>query len=297
MSRNVPALVLAHLRGESLTTALLWRIRKRDNSEIRGTDHDEDVTIPGSGSDAYGTYLKASSINASQLRATSDAAVDNMDVQGAMPSDTRTVDINRADLEAGLFRDSPVWIYLCNWARPEDGLYTVKRGFLGEIIRDTDGNYTTEIRGFNEILRQNILRTYSERCQVRALGDAECKVDVPSLTETGTVVTVTSRRRFTATISGGRPAGYFSLGELEFTSGANADYVREVRRDDEGDTPGDLSTWDTFPNTVAPGDTFEIRPGCNRSASSCKDKFNNIVNFRGYGIYIEGMDALMKGPI
>ncbi len=295
MSKTVPPALLAHFRGERQTTALLWRIEKTDGTEIRGTDHDADITIPGSGTGAEGTYLAASGISGSQLRSTADFGVDNMNVEGAMPSDTRTVDVNRDDIEAGLFRDASVWMYVCNWKRPQDGVYTVKRGILGEILRDTDGNYSTEIRGLTEHLRQTIIRTYSERCQVRDFGDSECGLNVAALQQTGTVLTVASRRRFTASITGSNPAGYFSLGEVTFTSGNNSGYTREVKRDDEGDVVGDVSLWDTLPETIQVGDTFTIRPGCNRAASTCRG-FGNIVNFRGYGLYIEGLDALMKGP-
>lgn len=295
MSRAIPANLLAHLRGERQTTAMLWRIQKNDGSEIRGTDHDDDITIPGSGNDAAGTYLAASSITGTQMRSTADFGVDNMDVSGAMPSDTRRVDVNRDEIEAGLFRDAAVWIYVCNWARPEDGVATIKRGMLGEIVRDTDGAYSTEIRGLTETLRQLIIRTYSERCQVRDFGDSECGLDVVALQQTGTITTVASRRRFTASLTGGQAAGYFSLGEITFTSGLNSGFTREIKRDDEGDVVGDISLWDTLPDTVQVGDTFNIRPGCNRAASTCR-AFGNILNFRGYGIYIEGLDALMAGP-
>lgn len=296
MSKTIPALLLAHLRGEVLTTALCWRIVKNDDTEIRGTDHDRDVTLQGGG-DGDGTYRAGSNITGSQARSTNDAAVDNMDVQGAMPSDdTRRIDVNVHDIEAGLFANASVFIYLTNWADPSMGYYTVKRGFLGDINRDTDGAYTTEIRGLKQALQQTFVRTYSERCQVRNFGDAECGVDVDALEQTGAVTSVASRRRFNATLTGGNPAGYFSLGTLTFVTGDNAGIEREVRRDDEDDTAGHLSTWDQYPAVVQVGDTFTIRPGCDRRASTCKTTYDNLLNFRGHGIFIEGLDALQRGP-
>lgn len=300
MKDSLPAALQAHLRGDALSTALLWRITKNDGTQILGTDHDRDLTIPAVGSpiaEAAGTYLAGSNVTGSQVRSTSDLAVDNMNVEGAIPvAYSHVVDVTVQDIEAGLLDSARVQIFLCNWERPEDGAMTVKSGYLGDISRDSDGRYSTEIRGLAQLLAQNFVRTYSERCEVRRFGDEECKVDVPALAQTGTVTAVTSRRRFDSTITGGRPAGYFTLGLLRFTSGLNAGFTREVRRDDEGDVVGAVSTWDIFPDTIAPGDTFEVTPGCDRLAGTCKTKYSNLLNFRGYGIFIEGMDALMRGP-
>jgi hypothetical protein len=41
-----------------------------------------------------------------------------------------------------------------------------------------------------------------------------------------------------------------------------------------------------MPNTMAVGDTFNIIAGCNKLKRTCIDKFNNIVNFRGFPMYL-----------
>jgi hypothetical protein len=48
---------------------------------------------------------------------------------------------------------------------------------------------------------------------------------------------------------------------------------------------------------VAIGDTFELEPGCDRTAATCAQKFGNIVNYRGYGIFIPGALAILAGPV
>ncbi len=294
-----PAALLAHLRGEQRTTALLWAIEKRDGTFIRGTEHDRAITIPdiADANGAEGTYSAMAQITASQLRQTSDLSVDNLEVQGAMPSSPLSrVDVNREDLEAGLLRNAPFQLWLCNWADPSMGAGLVKRGYLGDIQRDTDGAYTTEARGLLQTLQQTIGRTYSVDCAVRQFGDEECKVDVAALTVTGTVTSVATRRRFNATLTGGRDAGYFRLGTLTFQTGDNAGYAREVKRDDEDDVAGHISVWDQFPAAVEVGDTFTLAPDCDRLLTTCRDKYANLLNFRGYGIFVEGIDAMMKGP-
>lgn len=72
-------------------------------------------------------------------------------------------------------------------------------------------------------------------------------------------------------------AGYYNLGVLQFTSGANNGQKRCVQ------------SWDgaTFtmalPFASAPkaGDTFTVYPGCDRSEARCLSPFNNLAQFRG----------------
>lgn len=295
MRTDIPADLLAHLRLDQSSTAILWTVEKTNGAFIRGTDHDRDIEILTG--DAAGVYQAGSNITGSKIRRTGDSAVDNMDIDGAIPATgSATIDVSVQDIEAGLLRRAEVRVYLCNWQKPTDGVYLVQRGNLGDITRDSDFKYSTEIRGLKQSLAQVFVRTYSERCQVRDFGDDECGVDVTALQKTGTVTAVTSRRRFDATLTGGQPAGYYSLGQITFTSGANSGYTREIRRDDEGSAAGHISIWDQLPAAVQVGDTFTIRPGCDRRFSTCRDKYANQLNFRGYGIFIEGLDALMRGP-
>lgn len=301
MKTATPAAILAHLRGETLTTALLWVVVKGDNTEIRATDHDEDITIPLVGSPAQGyegTYHAASNITASQMRSTADLAADNMEVSGALDTDGVRMDVTVADVESGNLAMAPVTIYLCNWAAPQDGAMLVRRGYLGEIKRNSDGQYTTELRGLGSLLQQVFIRTFSERCQVRDFGDSECGVNVAAIARSGTVSAVTSRRIFTADVPGSPSisAGTFTFGLVTFTSGQNNGVVREIRRDDEGNVAGVIAIWDPTPYDIQVGDTFTLSPGCDRRMTTCQTRYGNVVNFRGYGVYIEGLDALMRGP-
>ncbi len=298
--RAWPTALLEHLAGEQPTTAILWEVEKRDGSLVRCTEHDKDLTVPA-GADANGAdgapFRAAAQLSATQLHQSSDTAVDNMEAAGTMPSNPllRT-DVNVHDIEAGLFRQAAVRIWVVNWRDLTMGAGLVKRGFLGDIERTSDGAYSAELRGLLQRLQQNIGRTYGVDCEVREFGDDECKVDVPALTITGTVTAATSRRRFNATLTTSEDPGYYNLGVLTFTSGDNAGYARELKRDDEDDVQGHLSVWDQFPEEIQIGDTFTLAPGCDRRKSTCRDKYSNLLNFRGYGIFVEGMNALVAGP-
>lgn len=296
--RQIPAAATAHLNQDTTTLASCWVIEKKDGTFIRGTDHDEDIEIESG--DYAGLYPAGSNITASDVRSSADAAVDNMEVVGAFKQsdDDATVDVNVADIESGNLDGVPATMFVCNWASPDDWQIVVKHGYLGEISRTSDGRYTTELRGVKQLLSQSFLRTYSTKCQVKRFGDTECGFDASTVTYTGTVTAVSNRRRFNGTNSASpQPAnGAFRLGELTFTSGANAGFLREIKLDDVDGTLGEFSFWENFPEDVQVGDTYTIVRGCDRTATACQ-AYNNFVNFRGYGIFIEGQDAITRGPL
>lgn len=295
--RSITAELLAHLRGEVSTLALCWTIEKGNGDVIRSTDHDRDIEIT-TGRYA-GVYRAAANITGSDVRSTSDMSVDNMEVDGAIQDELEVPDVTVAEIEAGLFDNSPVEVFGVNYNAPDEGQLIERRGYLGIPARDSDGRYKVEVRGMAQRLQQNIGWTYSERCNVVEFGDSRCGFDLVSATRTAVVTSVTSRRRFDIEITAGDPPPtptYFDGAKLTFTSGDNADFFREVKRATLEGSTLTITTWEEFPEDAEIGDTLALPPACNRLLSTCRDVHNNIANFRGYGVFIPGMLAIMRGP-
>lgn len=295
--RTVSAELLAHMRGEVSTLAVCWTIEKGNGEIIRSTDHDRDIEIE-TGSYA-GRYRSVSNITASDVRSTSDLSVDNMEVEGAISDEWEIPDITVAEIEAGLLDNAPVQVFGVNYNAPNDGQLIERRGYLGIPSRDSDGRYKMEVRGMTQRLSQNIGMTYSERCNVVQFGDVRCGFNLAAATREAIVTAVTSRRSFDIELTAGDPAPvptYFYGSKLTFTSGANEDFFREVKRAViVGDTIT-ITTWEEFPADPVVGDTLSLPPACDRRMSTCRDVHNNIVNFRGYGVFIPGVLAILKGP-
>lgn len=291
--RTVPPALLAHVQGESTSLAICWMIEKKNGDVIRGTEHDVSITIDPTGmspeSDLVGIYPAGANIRSSTIQSASDMAVDNMNVDGALPAaGVQYVDITVADIEAGLLNQAPVTVFYCNWEAPNDGQLILRRGYLGDISRDSDGQYKTEVRGLAQLLAQQFVQSYGVRCQVKKFGDAQCKLDITPFTFAGTVTSVTNRKAFATDLSLS-PFPDFRGAEFVFTSGDNAGYTREAKS-------GDFTFWEAWPNDVQPGDAFTVTQACDRTIAACK-QYDNVVNFRGYGVFIPGIDALAKGPV
>jgi len=76
--------------------------------------------------------------------------------------------------------------------------------------------------------------------------------------------------------------GYYTQGVILFTNGANAGESRFiVRYGDDTTGRGVVTIIDALPVTPNPGDTFIIRPGCDKHSSTCQNKFNNLIHFGG----------------
>lgn len=300
--RDWPPALLAYLRGEQAKTAICWLVEKRDGTVIRATEHDQDIEVPESGSPSLnlgGTYHALANITASDITSTTDLSVDNMEIQGAIaPGGQIVADVTLQDIQAGVLNRAPVTAFLVNWESPGMGVGILRRGYLGEIQPNSDGGYRTELRGLVQVFSQNITQTYGESCDVRRLGDARCGFAVAGVTITVTASAVASRKQMTVTGITSQPIGYFDAGILRPLTGVNAGLAleREVKLDATGGTQGVISLWDGLPEEPEVGDTFALEPGCNRTLATCRDKFANLVNFRGKGVFIPGVAALLKGP-
>jgi len=84
---------------------------------------------------------------------------------------------------------------------------------------------------------------------------------------------------------------YFKFGYIKWQSGLNAGLSMEVKEWEN--TTRTLTLFLPMPRDVAVEDQFEITPGCNRTLYTCKNKFNNMANFRGEP-FIPGQDALLR---
>lgn len=83
-------------------------------------------------------------------------------------------------------------------------------------------------------------------------------------------------------------ATFYQLGELEITSGENDGQRRQVY----ADASGALTLAWGFASPVYNGITYKLYPGCDRTAYTCRDKFNNKTNWWGFP-YIPATDEVV----
>jgi uncharacterized phage protein (TIGR02218 family) len=272
----------AHLDGGTTTLAWCWRIARADGATFGFTDHDRPLAFGGT------TYEPESGLTASELRSGADLSVDAQDAEGVLRSDR----ITETDIADGRWDGAEVLVWRVNWQDPAERVI-LRRGAIGQIRRGRLA-FVAEMRSLAHLLGQTIGRTYQATCDA-VLGDARCGVDLedPSFRGTGTVVDTLRDRAFTASGLGGFADGWFGLGTLDWTGGANAGRRAEVMLHTKAGGIVTLTLLEAPVRGIAAGDGFVVRAGCNKRLETCRAKFGNVANFRGFP-HIPGNDAVVR---
>jgi uncharacterized phage protein (TIGR02218 family) len=197
-------------------------------------------------------------------------------------------------LRAGHYDNAEVEIWLVNWQDVAQRLLS-RKGHLGEVSHG-DVGFAAEIRGLAHVLNQPKGRLFQHHCDA-VVGDARCGADLNQtiLRGGGAVLLPESNRRFTAAGLGGFANGWFARGVLTWTSGNNRGRVGEVKAHRHTPTQTTIELWQEMSDNVHPDDTFTITAGCDKSFETCKAKFSNGLNFRGFP-HMPGNDFVTSYP-
>ena len=277
--------LITHLKTGATTTCRTWSVTRRDGKVYGFTDHDLDLEFEG-------VIFKANSgLTAGTLQKTTGFAVDNTEVVGAL-SDAA---ISEVDLRAGRFDGAEVVNWLVNWKNSEQRSLRF-RGNFGEI-RLSNGSFTVELRGLTELLNQSRGRVYQPACPA-VLGDKECRIDLSLPTRS--VETVIKQI--------GKPTEYFvpsqpefaerwfELGRVRIKSGRAEGMIAVVHSDLERDGFRRIELLTEFDLLPEIGDAIQIQAGCDKAAVTCRGKFNNFVNFRGFP-HVPSSDWIASYPV
>ena len=274
--RTASANLTAHLANEVTSLAICWKLSLTNGTVMGFTDHTSDLTISAT------LYKAASGFSPTGIETKDKFSVDNLDVAGILDSAA----ITEADIMAGKYDFAEIEIFMVNVTDLSQGVITHRRGWLGEVSIK-NGQFIAEVRGLSQKLQQNIVELYSPTCRA-IFGDGRCKANLATYSVSGTVNTVTSRQVFISN-SMTQAAGYFSGGEIEWLTGANAGRKMEIKEFSNKQFTLVLP----MPNNVAVSDTFKAVAGCDKTFTTCYSKFNNAVNFRGEP-HVPGMDKMLS---
>lgn len=281
----IPTELQTHLDSGATTLANCWKVTRRDGSVYGFTDHDNPLSFDGCTYEAASGFIGSESLNRLGL------SVDTMEVHAALNSEA----ITEAELSNGLYDNAEVELYLVNWADTSQRLL-LKTGNIGEVRRG-ELAFMAEIRGLAHHLQQPEGRVYQSPCDA-VLGDTRCGVDLnsPQYTATATVASPLENGRFTATGLVSYPSNWFREGRLTWLTGTNANAVMEVRAHKlEESGIAELLLWRQPALPPEAGETFTIQAGCDLKFATCREKFTNSSNFRGFP-HIPGNDFLIASP-
>jgi len=257
------------------TTTLVrgWKLTRRDGTIMGFTDCDVDVNVDGV------IYHASAALAPSEAVSSLGLAVDEQEVQGAVTSSA----ISEADLAAGLYDGASVEAIEIDWAT-NTRTATIGVYYLGEVAR-TEASFTAELRSEAGLLSQVRGRHVLDTCDAE-LGDARCGVNTTLLAGEGTIADQTGDADFRVTGLDSFNADTFTGGRLVWVSGANLGQTQDLRsQNGEG-----IGLWRVPLYPVAAGDRFQVFPGCDKSFATCRARFGNGDNFRGFP-FVVGEEA------
>ena len=282
--RNLPAGMQSPLDSGATTLCHCWRLTRNDGLVLGFTDHDRDLNFSGT------TYIATDGFEKTEMVSGLGLGVDNLDVAGAL----RSSRLDEDALRNGLFDNAKVEIYVVNWQDTSQSLL-IRKGNLGEVTR-TGKAFSAEIRGLAHELNQTQGRVYQFVCDAD-LGDARCGISLGSSLYTASAIIskVTDNRILQTTGLTGFATDWFTRGTVTWTSGLNTGIKMEIKSHRLIAGTATVELWQQMRKAVAIGDSFSIQAGCDKLFTTCREKFNNGVNFRGFP-HMPGNDFIISYP-
>lgn len=204
--------------------------------------------------------------------------VDPLQIKLSAPSDyTVFSGVNlSAALTAGVFDGARVKLQKA-FINDDTSVAGAIHMFSGRVSETTISRLDIDmtIKSDLELLNIQMPRSLYQPSCVHTLFNADCALNKPDYVESS-VVGSSAINSINCVLS--NPAGYYDLGVVVFTSGVLNNQSKTIK------------SWDgsklTFLNLIgqlpAINDTFIVYPGCNKTIDTCKNKYDNLVHFKGF---------------
>lgn len=268
---------LAWLDLPLTTSCYAWRLEREDGVTIGFASHDRDIVIDNL------LYRASPGMVPSTIALSDSLEMDSVDIEGVMTSAA----IAETDLIAGRWNGARLHISLVNWESPEDEPLHLISGEFGEITRSGDA-FRVEMLGSTSFLDEAIAPLTSPTCRAR-LGDRACKVSLAAHQAEMKITGLTDMLLEFSDLQG--QATDYLYGELRWLSGKNCGLSFAIISG-EGNA---IRLADQPTQPVSVGDRVLLTAGCDKNFYTCRDRFQNSINFRGEP-YLPGNDLLTRYP-
>jgi uncharacterized phage protein (TIGR02218 family) len=263
--RTLPPGLQAHLDSGATTLCHCWRITLKSGEKLGFTDHDRHLSFDATKFEADAGFT------ASSIESSLGLSVDNMEADGALQS----LKLSDVRLRAGDFDHAVVEIWRVNWLDVSQRVL-MRNGHLGEVTFG-DGAFKAEVRGLSHVLSQQKGRLFQFGCDTE-LGSDRCGVNLASstMTNAGQIVSVEAAALVLSGVN--FVDDWATHGRVVFSNGKSV----AIKRQRNVGVLTRLDLRHALGFTVAVGDTVQVIAGCNKQLETCRFKFSNAVNFRGF---------------
>jgi uncharacterized phage protein (TIGR02218 family) len=149
-------------------------------------------------------------------------------------------------------------------------------GVIGAVEEVTRSSARLTVEALVSRLNQRLPGIILQPNCTNTLFDARCGLTKASFAENLVVQAGSTVNKLISLST--KPDGYYDNGQLAFTSGANNGLVKAVKR-----YVGQQFFFNSpLPFPPSAGDTLTTYPGCDKTQSTCSNKFSNLANFEGF---------------
>ncbi len=261
----------AHLTTGLTTLSHAWAITRKDGVVFAFTDHDRPLTFSGI------TFQADTGLSALALAQSTGLSVDNTEALGAL----NDASLREDEIEQGRFDGAEVRAWLVNWADTAQHWLNF-RGTIGDLTR-ADGGFRAELRGLTEGLNRTVGRVYQKPCTA-VLGDGTCRFDTSreGYATALAVQQVDGARSFTWDGFPGFEEDWFTRGRLEVLDGPAKGLWGTIKADRVIGNLRVLELWEPIRGLAETGTQVRLVAGCDKRTETCRLKFNNFENYRGF---------------
>ena len=272
--------------------ATCWTFTRTDGLVLGYTSHDQTVMFRGV------EHVPCNSLAASAVEMSSIVgSTGSIDLIGLLSD----AGVSERDIYNGLYDGANIEVWLVPWSNAggETPIRLIA-GVVGTNGHET-ASYNQELLTEGQRLQQRaLLETITPGCRFLFGNqvDPRCPVDLSLLEVTGSVTALAipnastdSARRIFNDSTRVEADGFFSLGRVTWTTGANVGAVSEVK-DFIG---GQFILWESllFPIDIA--DEYIATPGCDKSPAAHLTFEPDMKKFGGFP-FVSGPDMLMRRP-
>jgi uncharacterized phage protein (TIGR02218 family) len=278
--RAISEVFAAKLASGVTTLAHVWLITRRDGEVFGFTDHDQALTFQEH------VCEPSTGLIAGAVEKSLGLSVDTALISGALSSERISAD----DIARGLWDGARVSLYKIDWTDPtlHAALFS---GKLGEVKRGASA-FEVELRGPQAALNTSVGRVFSRFCDAD-FGDARCGLDSEDAIyrASANVSAIVDLRSFRTNALSSFQDGFFTRGRLIWADGGEG----EIALHRSEGASAYLELLDPPGPALMLGAGFDVIAGCDKRFETCRIKFANSLNFRGYP-YMPGNDAVQAGP-
>ena len=252
------------------TIARCWLIVRRDERVFAFTDHDSNLEIDGV------TFLYSPSLKASAQESSIGLSSDSIELFGAFVHES----ILRSEVEQGLFDQGAVKAFEYDWKKHTK----LSNTFEGVIVRNQFDESKVSIEAEASFGKLDLVygRGFHRTCDAN-LGDKSCGLrlvhNVHYFFSTPLLV-----EKFILKIDKieSAPENSFYEGYIEFFFEKLLLGRFLIRQDNLAGNVREFKTWAPMRDRRFIDCSVKITVGCSKSVKFCNEKFDNVLNFRGF---------------